>query len=399
MKKLALTVSLLALWAIEPVHAAEFFCPSGDVTCLIAAINNANGMPGEHIINLEPGIYTLQVADNVAFGSTGLPVITNSIQIQATADELPTVIERDPAAPAFRIFDVSIGGKLSLEGLTIQRGAGFSGVVIHNAGVTSLLDSFVADSHGISRGAIENSGTLNVIRSIIADNSAPFEGGGIFNDTGGHVLVENSTIAHNGSQGGGGIWNEGSFVIRNSAVIFNGTNAGSPGGGIMNGGGSVEIVNSTIAKNVAGASGGGIYNCCDALVSIINSTIRENESHGFVGGGGGIKNDSGFGATAGPVGGPVRVQNTIIADNSDTGLFMTAPDCAGTITSLGNNLAGDPTGCDINLQPSDLTGDPGLGSLVGGGEDDLPGKTYYPVLAGSPIIERGNQLLAYKVIS
>ena len=67
-----------------------------------------------------------------------------------------------------------------------------------------------------------------------------------------------------------------------------------------------------------------------------------------------------------------------------------SPDCRGTITSLGNNLVGDPSGCDINLQPSDLTGDPGLGSLVGGGEDDLPGRAYYPVLAGSPIIERGN---------
>ena len=28
--------------------------------------------------------------------------------------------------------------------------------------------------------------------------------------------------------------------------------------------------------------------------------------------------------------------------------------------------------------------------MVGGGEDDLPGRAYYPVLAGSPIIERGN---------
>ena len=66
------------------------------------------------------------------------------------------------------------------------------------------------------------------------------------------------------------------------------------------------------------------------------------------------------------------------------------PDCSGTITSLGNNLVGDPSGCDINLQPSDLTGDPGLGSLVGAGEDDLPGRAYYPVLAGSPVIDRGN---------
>ena len=71
-------------------------------------------------------------------------------------------------------------------------------------------------------------------------------------------------------------------------------------------------------------------------------------------------------------------------------MAISGPDCFGTITSLGNNLIGDPTDCDINLQPSDLTGDPGLGSLVEIGEDDLPGRAFYPVLAGSVVINRAN---------
>ena len=62
---------VLILGTLESVHAAEFFCPSGDVTCLIAAINNANGMPGEHVINLEPGSYTLQTIDNMTDGQMG----------------------------------------------------------------------------------------------------------------------------------------------------------------------------------------------------------------------------------------------------------------------------------------------------------------------------------------
>jgi hypothetical protein len=36
MNKLALTLTLIAVCAINGVHAAEFFCPSGNVTCLIA---------------------------------------------------------------------------------------------------------------------------------------------------------------------------------------------------------------------------------------------------------------------------------------------------------------------------------------------------------------------------
>ena len=55
---------VLILGSLQPVSAADFFCASGNVTCLIASINSANGMPGKHIINLEPGIYTLQTVDN-----------------------------------------------------------------------------------------------------------------------------------------------------------------------------------------------------------------------------------------------------------------------------------------------------------------------------------------------
>src|SRR5262245_20425860 len=89
--------------ATGPVLAAEFFCSSGNVTCLIAKINNANGMPGQHTINLEPGSYTLQTVDNGQGNSAnGLPVISGSIRIEATADDLPTVIERDLNAPQFR---------------------------------------------------------------------------------------------------------------------------------------------------------------------------------------------------------------------------------------------------------------------------------------------------------
>ena len=132
--------------------------------------------------------------------------------------------------------------------------------------------------------------------------------------------------------------------------------------------------------------GGGLssdlgFNGLPGRVSITNSTIRENIAGFFSNSeGGGISNS----------GGTLQIQNTVVAGNTATGAAAIGPDCFGTITSLGNNLIGDPTGCTINLQPSDLTGDPGLGSLVEFGEDDSPGKTFYPVLAGSVVINKGN---------
>ena len=381
---------VLILWTFEAVHAGDFFCPSGNVTCLIASINTANGLPGTHTINLEPGTYTLQTIDNgdlacdnglCTFDPNGLPVISGSIRIQGSADDAPTVIERDPGAPSFRIFQVSIGGELVLDGMTIQRGGGpnlIIGPAIVNHGVTSLWNSIVTEMRG-EGGAILNDGTLNVFRSLITDNFMGHVSGGILNEAEGNLFVENSTIARNASDGAGGIGNEGSLVVRNSAIISNrSASTFAAGGGILNSG-FAEIVNSTIAKNIAGTTAGGILNFGGGHILITNSTVRENQITPLVNTGSGIANSGGI----------LRLQNTIVAGNSFTP-FSLGPDCLGTIQSLGNNLIGDPSGCEINLQPSDLTGDPGLGELTETAEEDLPGTAYYPVLAGSVVINRGN---------
>ena len=118
-----LILSVSVLMSLERVYAAEFFCSSGNVTCLIAYINEANTLPGQHIINLEPGKYTLQAIDK-ALSENGLPVIKSALQIKALNDDLPTVIERDAEALIFRIFSVSAGAELTLDGITVQGGGG-----------------------------------------------------------------------------------------------------------------------------------------------------------------------------------------------------------------------------------------------------------------------------------
>jgi hypothetical protein len=130
------------------VHAADFFCQSGNVTCLIAAINAANQTSAEDAISLEPGVYTLQLPDASQNGS-GLPTIRTAIRILASSQQAPTVIERDPnAATPFNIFNVASAGQLVLDGLIVQRGN--SGIVlgaaIFNAGTTSLQNTIVTNS-------------------------------------------------------------------------------------------------------------------------------------------------------------------------------------------------------------------------------------------------------------
>ncbi len=265
----------------------------------------------------------------------------------------------------------------------MSRGYGSTGgAAILNRGVTSLQYSVVTNADDFQNAAVYNLGTLKVFRTLIADNVSHFSGGGIRNE--GNALVEHSTITHNRSSDGGGIENTGSLVVKNSAIIFNSTDGAQAGGGIFNIGGSVQIANSTIANNFAGVNGGAGLANFNGQVSITNSTIRLNQLLVSASAGGGILN----------FGGSVQIQNTIVAGNispsGDSPKPGAAPDCFGTITSLGNNLIGDISDCDINLQPSDKIGDPGLGSLVGAGEDDAPGGAHFPVLAGSEVIGAGN---------
>src|SRR5262249_37153009 len=144
------------LGALESIYAAQFFCSSGNVTCLIAAINQANKHPGADTINLAPGTYTLTSADN---DQNGLPIITGKITINGE-DAATTIIERDLGAPGFRIFAVAVNGKLTLNGLAVVGG-----------GQIGLF--------GTVGGGISNEGSLTINRSTIKSNGGA-SGGGIF---------------------------------------------------------------------------------------------------------------------------------------------------------------------------------------------------------------------------
>jgi hypothetical protein len=130
--------------------------------------------------------------------------------------------------------------------------------------------------------------------------------------------------------------------------------------------------------------------CACGRLHVTNSTITENEARR----GGGI-----FNSTSGTV----ELENTIVALNHVScpdmfcGIGPSGPDCSGgdlfgetsptPISSLSNNLIGDSTGCNIQLLPGDLTGDPGLGVFI---DDGGPGHGRFPLLAGSQAIDAGN---------
>jgi hypothetical protein len=185
---------------------------------------------------------------------------------------------------------------------------------------------------------------------------------------GGTMTIVDTTIADNEANDAGGLFNTGTMFVLNSAIIRNVAETFDVGG-IANGG-TLTLMNTTVAENI-GPRIGGIAN--GGTLTLMNTTVADNRPVD-AGGVGGLAN----------LGGTAVLSNTLLARNTAEG---GAPDCSGAVTSQGHNLIGDPTGCTIELQLSDLTGPSGLGSFA---DDSLPGHAHIPLLAGSQAINAGD---------
>jgi Right handed beta helix region len=397
-----LLVSLLSLAPLS--QAADFACAAGDVACLIDAINQANTNGEANTITLKAGTYTLTAADNNTDGPNGLPSVTSTLTIRGQGAE-STSIERNFGftPPFFRLGHVAATGNLTFDRLTLRGGglggAGANGGNLFNQQGTLTLTNSTLTSGSASLGAciFNQRGTVTLAETTVTDCRAQ-EGGGIEND-GGRVVLVHSIMARNGGQfGGGGIFNfrGGTVTLLQSTLRDNGLTG--PGGGLNNfdTSSTVHIIDSTIADNAAEV-GGGIYN--RGTMTILNSTIANNRSSGPLSfsQGGGVSNFSGtltiLNSTiannqaprggGGLAGSGFVLLNTILTRNTG----QPGPDCLGTVISQGNNLIGDPTGCTITLQPSDLTGAPGLDTFT---DDGTPGNGHFPLLPTSQAIDAGN---------
>lgn len=412
---LVFTCILFAPVLERPVYAAVFNIASSDVAGLINAINTANSNGQENTINMAAGTYTLVAVDNNTDGPNGLPSITSNITING-AGANTTIIERaSTSTPPFRIIHVAATGTLTLDKLTIRGGVAAvtgepfeeetGGGILNQGGTLNINDSNITDNltafgspggGGISNlnggtvtitnstisgnradssscGGIINEGQMTITKSIIDGNIGEVVGG-ICNDS--EMTVNNSSISGNFGERDAGIMNAGDMTIINSTISNNNSLAVGPGG--IDNGGNLTIINSTIANNgctcVGRIDGGGISN--GGVANIINTTIVNNNAEAM--GVGGIFNRTE--AT-------VELQNAMVALNTEGLNGKLKSDCGGQITSLGNNIIGDSTGCTITLQSSDLTGDPGLDSFIDNG---TPGNGHFPLLSRSQAINAGN---------
>lgn len=198
-----------------------------------------------------------------------------------------------------------------------------------------------AGKSGAARGGgVYNQGTLTLVNSAVRGNTTAADGGGLASD--GALTLDRSTVSGNtAGGGGGGIDSQGALTLVNSTLSGN---SASAGGGLANGG-TTTLNGVTVTRNSAsGGSGGGLLNAAGKSISL---------------------------------------KNSLVAGNSGAA----APDCAGSLASQGHNLIGKTGGCVLSAAAGDLKNkNPQIGPLRDNG-----GATFtHELLPGSPALDAGD---------
>ncbi len=398
----------------------------GDGQCLTsvgscslrAAVMEANAWGADPVdtITLPAGNYRLTrvgVEEEALFGDLD---ITAAVVITGAGAASTTIDGND----SDRIFDIYSAGNLTLDAVTLRRGALFDTTWDGNgniSGPTSVQDSI----HG---GAIRVQGRLLVRNSVLTDNGAQGDGGAI-HAMFGNVTIENSTIDANRGRGfGSGIFIQDGELRIVDSVISNNTAPGFPativGGGLAIFGAKVQIEGTTFSGNEAFRDGGAIYYALGD-VNIVNSTFSNNYAKRFGGAiyvSGGSNSGAGFNWFQ-----SIRLSNVTIAYNRASAVsndqFITHPagggiflNNLGTIT-MNNTLLSDNYGDDCYVgsggalisQGTNLDSDgscalSGVGDISGVGSASLlpladnggPTPTH-ALAADSPALNKGNDLL------
>ncbi len=262
--------------------------------------------------------------------------------------------------------------------------------MIGNQGTSALLNTEVRDNHGAGA-AIFNFGTMTIINSQIHDNTARFTAGGIVNRRGTLTIVRSTIERNEGLEANaGGIDIDGGVLSMRDSLVSE--NFGQFTGGVSTFSGELTIVDSTFFNNTGGVvsaisagavarisrtsilgnrvgfgvffGGSAIFGGNETLIE--NTTIAGNVSTLPFGACcavvGGVLINSTIADNVGTAGqvAHATLQNTIVDRTGFTA--GVGPDCSSGITSLGNNIIGDPSGCADALQASDRTGSAGLAS-------------------------------------
>lgn len=163
------------------------------------------------------------------------------------------------------------GGIEMINGYTLLRDSMLTG---NDAGITFTATPGSGGGLHISG----TSGTAAFRNSTIANNQANLQGGGLWNQQGSKLVVNNNSEVNNNSAAGtdgvgGGIYNKGELFVLDSVFSMN-SSTDSGGGIFQTDSATGNIFDSEFGGNLAGADGGGIFN--DGFARVNSSDFNSN---------------------------------------------------------------------------------------------------------------------------
>lgn len=280
--RLALAVALVAglVLAVVPVRQVS--------AATLVVTNPADSGPN----TLRDRVSTAVAGDTITFSpslkgqtitlTTGEIRLTRNVTIQGPGAGLLAVSGNNNS----RVFAVNSGVTATITGLTLKNGnsPAANGGALFNGGTLIVGASTITASAGSNGGGIFNGtgGTLVVYTSTISNNTVASgnSGGGLYNNNGGTLTVLSSTISGNSASYGAGIFNDGAAAtVANSTI--SGNSASTRGGAISNSnaGAVLTVRNVTISGNGAPTGGGQLHTRTSAVTNLVN-TILANSAQG-----------------------------------------------------------------------------------------------------------------------
>ena len=173
---------------------------------------------------------------------------------------------------------------------TITHKAGVSGEGVYNAGKFTMYNGKLSSNNG----GVTNQGTFEMYGGTISQNTAKY-GGGVYNKEAGTFNMYSGTITDNTASpvyvnyydGGGGVYNEGTFSMSGGHIFQN--KSTNHGGGVNNGSGTFKMSGGEISNNTTTNRGGGVFNKGGTFIMSDAAKISENKAMY----GGGVYKESG----------------------------------------------------------------------------------------------------------
>lgn len=284
-------------------------CAANGACTLRQAINTANAVAGDDVINFAAGLSGQTILLTPALMQLS---ITSNITINALA-----------------VTNVSVSGGGRVRVFFI----GSAVVVMTGFRITG------GNGSGSSGGAIQNIGNLTLNNMVVQANTATnILGGGIYTvGTGNRLTINGGSILGNSARDGGGIYGD-NGIINLTNVTVSGNTAVSNGGGIYTIGGTLNITGGSVTGNTAtNRFGGGIYTN-GTTVTVTNASITNNHAD---------NSSNGIGGGMTILIGSSTITNSIVSGNTAQrrggGIYFSGGTHSITGTTLSGNSAGSGT--------------------------------------------------------